>query len=72
MVGCHTCPASLTSFAFTRGPAREGRQGRIGLNVGPMGVESGLLRGKCTLIKKKFKFLSYIRKFRMEQLQSHI
>jgi hypothetical protein len=27
----------------------------------------------CTArIKKKFKFFSYIRKFRMEQLQSHI
>ncbi len=26
----------------------------------------------CTLIKKKIKFSSYIRKFRMEQLQSHI
>jgi hypothetical protein len=25
-----------------------------------------------TLIKKKIKFSSYIRKFRMEQLQSHI
>jgi hypothetical protein len=26
----------------------------------------------CTLIKKKIKFSSYIRKFRMEQLQSHM
>ncbi len=26
----------------------------------------------CTLIKKKIKFSSYIRKFRMERLQSHI
>jgi hypothetical protein len=26
----------------------------------------------CTLIKKKNKFSSYIRKFRVEQLQSHI
>jgi hypothetical protein len=26
----------------------------------------------CTLIKKKIKFSSYLRKFRMEQLQSHI
>jgi hypothetical protein len=25
-----------------------------------------------TLIKKKIKFFSYVRKFRMEQLQSHI
>jgi hypothetical protein len=26
----------------------------------------------CTLIKKKIKFSSYLRKFRVEQLQSHI
>jgi hypothetical protein len=26
----------------------------------------------CTLIKKKIKFSSYIGKFRVEQLQSHI
>ncbi len=31
-----------------QGAAVEGRQGRIGLNDGLMGVESGLLRGKCT------------------------
>jgi hypothetical protein len=30
------------------------------------------LQPKTTLIKKKIKFSSYIRKFRVEQLQSHI
>jgi hypothetical protein len=30
------------------------------------------IQNVCTLIKKKIKFFSYIRKFRMEQLKSHI
>ncbi len=33
---------------------------------------SGNLRTDITLIKKKIKFSSYIRKFRVEQLQTHI
>jgi hypothetical protein len=35
-------------------------------------VTQVLLNAEVTLIKNKIKFSSYIRKFRVEQLQSHI
>ncbi len=34
-------------------------------------VPAGKIKIFCTLIKKKIKFPSYIRKFKVEQLQSH-
>jgi hypothetical protein len=34
--------------------------------------ENEKMSGKDALIKKKIKFSSYVRKFRVEQLQSHI
>jgi hypothetical protein len=40
-----------------------------------LGSEQGddvTCRVEGTLIKKKIKFISYVRKFRVEQLQSHI
>jgi hypothetical protein len=43
----------------------EGKGGRMCEEERKMGKESAL-------IKKKVKFSSYIRKFRVEQLQSHI
>jgi hypothetical protein len=39
-------------------------------NVPPKNIEN--IPVHTTLIKKKIKFSSYIRKFRVEQLQSHI
>jgi hypothetical protein len=37
-----------------------------------LGDGGGSVELTSTLIKKKIKFSSYIRKFRVEQLQSHI
>ncbi len=37
-----------------------------------LGGVLGVWEGEGALIKKKRKFSSYIRKFRVEQLQSHI
>jgi hypothetical protein len=51
-----------------RDERKDGWKRVIVRDTGPREMEEG----RSTLIKKKIKFSIYMRKFRMEQLQSHI
>jgi hypothetical protein len=69
MVGFTGWPSSSSLFRLRLDISGWSRKKTCGYVTNNVVFESSMF---VTLIKKKIKFSSYIRKFRMERLQSHI